>query len=85
MLGRNDFFSAHYRESILMNYVAQIADRCEEMSLAPETSRQVFHLCCDITEKYLKQRDKLLDLGDSDDGEELYVPGSGLQIIQPVK
>ena len=81
ILGRDDFFSAHYREVVMQQFAEAIFDRCEELSVASETSREAFHLCCDITEKYLKQRDKLLDLpgNDSeDDGEAYYVPGSGL-------
>eukprot|EP00353_Schmidingerella_taraikaensis_P010398 CAMPEP_0185593262 /NCGR_PEP_ID=MMETSP0434-20130131/70925_1 /TAXON_ID=626734 ORGANISM="Favella taraikaensis, Strain Fe Narragansett Bay" /NCGR_SAMPLE_ID=MMETSP0434 /ASSEMBLY_ACC=CAM_ASM_000379 /LENGTH=43 /DNA_ID= /DNA_START= /DNA_END= /DNA_ORIENTATION= len=39
----------------------------------------MFHLCCDITEKYLKQRDKLLADPEGEESDEAYyVPGSGL-------
>lgn len=62
-----------------MHHVGGIAERCEEISLAGEgTSREMFHICCDITEKYLKQREKLLDLDSDNDDEAYYIPGSGL-------
>ena len=82
ILSRDDFFSEHYREAVIRQYAAEIGERCEEIAVAGEgTSREMFHLACDITEKCLKQRDKLLNIegnGESDDDEAYYVPGSGL-------
>ena len=78
MLSRDDFFSQHFRDQVLRSYVDEIAERVEQIAVAGDgTTREMFHLCCDITEKCLKQRDKLLELqGDSDDDECYYVPGS---------
>ena len=50
------------------------------MSVSENTSREIFHLSCDVTEKYLKQKGNNCfannDDGESSDGEAYYVPGT---------
>ena len=48
------------------------------MSVSETTSREIFHLSCDVTEKYLKQKGIngfTNNDGESSDGEAYYVPG----------
>ena len=75
MLSREDFFSAHYHNIITTNFFSEIYERCEELSLSNNTSREIFHLSCDITEKYLKQKDKTLINADDSDDENYYIAG----------